>query len=310
MNSMPSSMAPAPIDHLDVVAAGQAERGAAGVHRHVAAADHRHRVGHFRTRPGVDAAQELDPVDHPGVVLAGHVHAFAPPGTDGQQDSVVSFLQALQGDVPAERAVQVDLEPRAARGQAVQVFLDDPRRQAKGGDAPHHHTAQAVGHLVDVHLVARGAEVVRRHQAGRPAADDRDGLLPGDRDRRRVIVAPHLVHDEALEIADLQGAVAGGTAAGGFAGRIAHPPADRAEGVGGGNRLKSLGKLALPDVGDVGGRVGADGTGDLAGRRDEMRVAGVVLQLGGQQHFVGAVAGAFDRHLQPTLPKGSGSRRR
>ena len=93
----------APVDHLDILAAGQALGHPAGVHGDIAAADHRHGLGHLGPRPGVDLAQVLDAVDDPLVVLAGNFHALAPPRADGQQHGVVAILELVEGDIAAQR---------------------------------------------------------------------------------------------------------------------------------------------------------------------------------------------------------------
>jgi hypothetical protein len=82
----------AAVDHFYVLAAGHAERRAAGIHRDVAAADHHHGLGQLWALAGVDPAQEGDAVDYPRVVLAGDSHVLAPPGPDGEQHRVVLLL--------------------------------------------------------------------------------------------------------------------------------------------------------------------------------------------------------------------------
>ena len=84
-----------------------------------------------------------------------------------------------------------------------------------------------------------------------------------------------LVHDEALQIANCDGAIAIGAAAGGFARRVAHAATNGAEGIGGGDGLESFLHLAFPDITDIGGRIGADGARHLAGRGNEVDVLNI-----------------------------------
>ena len=65
-------------------------------------------------------------------------------------------------------------------------------------------------------------------------------------------------------------------AAGRLAGRVADATADGAEGVGGGDGFEGACEVFFPDIAYVGGCVGADGAGDLAGGGDVVDVAGVV----------------------------------
>ena len=128
-------------------------------------------------------------------------------------------------------------------------------------------------------------------------------IAPAARDRRRGRAPgrPELVHHEALQVPNLHRAVAVDTTAGGLAGSVAYPPADGAEGVVGGDRLEGALVVLVPDVGDAERRIGADRTGDLARRGDEVDVAGVVLVLRrrvGHQDAVDVV----DRH-QPNCTR-------
>ena len=166
----------APVDHLHVAAARQPLRDAAGVHGDIAAAHHRHRLRHLRPRALVHVAQELHAVDHTGAVLARNAHLPAPPGADGEDHRIVALLELIQRHVAPERRLQMNLHPGAAPHHAVEVLIDDAGRQAEGRDAPDHHAAEAVRHLVDMHRVARDREVVRRGQPGRARAHHGDAL--------------------------------------------------------------------------------------------------------------------------------------
>ena len=60
----------AAVDDLDVLAAGQALRDPAGIHRDIAAADHHHRLRHLGALARVHPAQEPHSVDDPLVLLS------------------------------------------------------------------------------------------------------------------------------------------------------------------------------------------------------------------------------------------------
>ena len=167
---------PAPVDHFHGLAAGHAQGRAAGVHGDIAAADDHNGLGQFRALARIDAAQERDPVDHILVVLSGDAHGLAPPGADGEQHRVMALFQLFHGDAVAERRVEMQRDAGALVEEAVHVLFDDVGRAAEPGDAPDHHAAGPVRHLIDVDLVAGDREVVRRGEAGRSGADNADAL--------------------------------------------------------------------------------------------------------------------------------------
>ena len=299
----------APVDDLDVLAPGQTPGHPARIHGHVTAADHHHRFRHLGACARIDPPQEAHTVDDTLVVLARDAHGLSPPGADGEQHGVVPGLELGQAHVTPERRARVHGEPLAFRGEAIEVFLDDAGRQPKRRDAPHHHAAGTLGHLVDVHLEAGDTQIVRRHQPGRSGTDDAHALRARDRYRRRVVVVTDRVHHVAFQIAYLHGPVAVGAPARRFARGVAHAPADGAEGVGGRDRLEGLCELPLPDVGEIGRRIGADGAGHLAGGRHEMeigRVVGVLRRRLPHEYPVDVI----DRHARPTSTRSSGLRAR
>ena len=294
----------AAVDHLDVFDPRQAFGRAAGVHGDVAAADHEHGLGQRRARAVVDLVEETHAVAHEGFGFVGDPHRLADEGADREQHRIVPLLQLVECDVTAERAVQVHFDPRAMRQHAVDVLLHRGLRQAKARDTPVHHAAELIGGLVHVHLVTGLGEIVRGGKARGAGADDGDGLVLADRDRRQRVTRPERFEHVALEVADRDRAVAVGAAAGRLAGRVADAAADRAERVGRGDRLERFLELALPDVGDVRRRVGAYRAGDLARRRDEMNVRGIVFEVrrrGDRKLVIGV--GNF--HCQPALRSSS-----
>ena len=271
---------PPTIDDLDVLAAGQALGHAAGIHGDVTATDDHDGLGQFGPFAAVDAPQEGHAVDDARVLIAWHAHGLAPPGADAEQHRLVPLLELFEGYLMSEPGVEVHLDARAVIEDSVHVLLDDPHWKPEGRDAPDHHAAEAVGHLVEVHFVARLGQVLRGGHARRPRTDDAHRLVLRDLDGRQMVILSELIHDEALEIADRQGAVGVGAAAGRLARGIANPAADGTERIGGGDRLEGLFDLVFPDVGDVGRRVRADGAGHLTGRRHEVGVVGVVEEFG------------------------------
>ena len=282
----------AAVDDLHVLDAGHAQRRAAGVHGNVAAAHNDHLLGQCRAFACIDATQEAHAVDHVLAGLAGDAHGLAPPRADGHQHRRVALLEFIQRHVLAQRHAAMQVNARAVLEQALHVLGNDVGRQAEARNTPHHHAAGLVHHLVDVHFEARFGQVLRGSEAGGARTDDANRLLAGDLHRRQVVVVAELVHHVALEVADGQGAIAFGAAAGGFAGRVADAAADRGEGVRRGDGLEGLGELLFPDIADVGGGVGADGARHLAGGGHEVRVLHIIAcRRLGRAHTVDVVHG-------------------
>ena len=124
---------PAPVDDLHVLAAREAPRRAAGVHRDVAGADDDHLRRQLGPLAAVDAAQELDSVLDPPVAAVLQVEPLGPPRTDRQEDGVVALLQLLEGDVVPERRSQVHRDPWTARQHPVDVLAEDLGGQRNAG---------------------------------------------------------------------------------------------------------------------------------------------------------------------------------
>ena len=117
-------------------------------------------------------------------------------------------------------------------------------------------------------------------------------------------VAPSLSITKRFRFRICTAPVAVDTPAGGLTGGVAYPAADGAEGIGGGDRLEGALVVLVPDGGDVGRRIGADRTGDLARSGDVVDVAGVVLVLRRRVGHQDAVD-VLDRH-QPNRTRRSG----
>ena len=160
----------------------------------------------------------------------------------GDEHRVVPLAQLRQGHVAADGAVQVEADAALLEGApAAQHHL---LLQLEVRDAVDHQPAGAVVAVVDVHLVAAGAQPLGGGEAGRAGADDADALREfGARARRRDPAAlPGGVGDVLLDRADgdalealLDDAIA-----------LAEPvlradaAADLGEGVGGGGDLVGL----------------------------------------------------------------------
>ena len=274
----------APVDNLDVLAPGQALGDAAGVHRDVAGADDDHADGSSGRAPPLTRAEERDAVDDARIVdRASEPRPFAHHAPIVNSAASWRSFSSSRVTSRAERRVEMHGDPRAAGEHPVDVLVEDLWRAAERGDAPGHVAAEHPGQLVDVDRVARLREILRGGQAGRAAADDADRLRLRDRHGGRAMRRAELVHHVALQVADRERPVRVGAAAGRLARRVADPAADRRERVRRGDRLERLLDLPLPDVRDVGGRVGSDRAGDLTRRGDEVGVVDVVGQreLGG-----------------------------
>ena len=296
----------AAVDDSDLFAAGKAPGDPTRVHGHIPATDDDDGFGKRRALSGVDSAQETHPVHDLRVVLARDVHGLAPPGPYGEQNGVVTLFELVERNVPAQCSLEMDPQPFALVGQSLDVLVDHPTGQAEGGNPPRHQATQAIAHLIHVDGVAGDAQIVGGGEACRSGTHDADRLGTRDRYWRRVAAVTDLVHDEALEVADLQRAVAVGAAAGRLAGSVADASADGAEGVGGGDGLKGFGVLPLPDQGDVGGSIRAHRTGDLTGGGHKVRVPRVVAGAGGRVGHLDALK-VVDAHV--TFTRGQVSRR-
>ena len=105
-------------------------------------------------------------------------------------------------------------------------------RQAVLGDPESHHPAHHRAGLVDRHVVAEAAQVVRRGETRGPGADDEHPLARGlARDVDGPALSDCLVAEEALDRVDPHGLVELRAVAGGLAGVVADPPHDRRERV-------------------------------------------------------------------------------
>ena len=169
-------------------------------------------------------------------------------------------------------------QARAFLLEALNVLLNNASWQAELGDAPGHHPTGAIGHLVDVNGKTRRTQVVGRAQAGRSRAHDSHCLAAANGDWLSNMLCTQLLHNETLEVANLQGPIATLATTGRLTGRIADTATNGAEWVASRDRLEGLRVLFLPDVGDIRRCISANRAGNLARRRHIMPIAGVVFE--------------------------------
>ena len=94
-------------------------------------------------------------------------------GADGEEGRVEAALGHRFLDV-GDLAVQLELD--AHREDPVDLGVEHVARQPVGRDAEAHHAAGHRAGLVDRHLVAEAAQVVRGGEPGGPGADDQHAL--------------------------------------------------------------------------------------------------------------------------------------
>ena len=178
-------------DHLDVLAA-EAARGAAAIHRGVAAAEHDHALADLLDMAERHRGQPVDAdVDIGGGFLAaGNVELAAARRAGADEDRVVVFAEQLLQAVDALTALELDAEIEDVVG-----FLVDHRiRQAEFRNLRAHHAARFRVGIEHGAVIAERREIARHGERGRTAADDRDALAVL---RRR---ARHAVLDVVLEV--------------------------------------------------------------------------------------------------------------
>ena len=187
----------------DLVGAA-AEGGAPGVVGHVAAAhdDHAPAGGHRlaqRLR-----AQELDGAQDALLVETRDRQVLALVQAGGEEDGLVAVgEQRVDGEIGA--AAPTGLQLDAEGGDAVDLALEDVARQAVLGDADAQHAAGHRQGLEHGGLVAELRELAGGGEACGAAADDGDGLVVEDGQRRGQLRRRAVVGDETLDAGDGDG---------------------------------------------------------------------------------------------------------
>ena len=160
-------------DHLHVLAA-EAARGAAAVHRGVAAAEHDDALADL-----VDVAERdgRQPVDADVDVLrrflaAGNVELAAARRAGADEDRVVVLRQQLLQAVDAVAALELDAEVEDVVG----LLVDHRVGQAEFRNLRPHHAAGLRVLIEHRAVVAERGEVARDRERSGAAADQRDAL--------------------------------------------------------------------------------------------------------------------------------------
>ena len=178
-------------DHLDVLAA-EAARGAAAIHRGIAAAEHDHALADL-----LDMAERHagEPVDADmdiggGFLAAGNLELAAARRAGADKDRVVVLGQQLLQAFDAMPAFELDTEIEDVIG-----FLVDHRiRQPEFRNLRAHHSARLRIGIEHRAVIAERREIARHRERGRTAADDGNALAVL---RRRL---RHAVLDVVLEV--------------------------------------------------------------------------------------------------------------
>ena len=155
-----------------LVACRRPQRGAGGVERHVAATDDDDPAAEVDAEAPVDVEQELDRRQHAVELVAGQVEVAPSPAPDGHEQRLVTVQQLRDRHVDADPERELDVDAELDDG--LDLAGDEPAGEAVLGDAEHHHPAEAVGRLVDGHRMAGQAQLVRRREPRRSAADHAD----------------------------------------------------------------------------------------------------------------------------------------
>ena len=207
-------------DHLDVFAA-EAARGAAAVHRGVAAAEHDDALADLADMLERDRGQPFDADVNigGGFLAAGNFELAAARRAGADKHRVVVFGEQLLQAVDAVAALELDAEVEDVVG-----FLVDHRiRQPEFRNLrPHHAAGLGVG-IEHGAVVTERREVAGHRQRGGAAADDRDALaVLRQRPRHAVLDVVLEIGGDALQPADRDRRILdAAAAAGGLARTIA-----------------------------------------------------------------------------------------
>jgi hypothetical protein len=160
-------------DHLDVLAAEPA-RGAAAIHRGVAAAEHDHALADLVDVAERDAGEPVDAdMDVAcGLLAAGDIEFAAARRARADEDRIVIVCEKLLQALDAVTALELDAETQDVIG----LFVDHGVGQAEFRNlAPHHAAGLRIG-IEHRAVIAERREIARHRQRGGPAADQRDAL--------------------------------------------------------------------------------------------------------------------------------------
>src|SRR5665648_787235 len=242
----------------------QADDGAGGVERHVAAADDHDVLADGRCAAEVELAQQLDGAAYAVELVARQLDLGALLQAGGQIDGLEALLkEALDGEVGARALAELELD--TLRQHLVDLALDDVVRQAVVGDARAQHAAGDLLRLEDSDLVTEVSKVAGAGEAGGAGADDGHTFLVDDRHRLHRQSRPHLVGHEALDGRDGDGLVDLAADTGGLAEVRTDAAAHAAERVGLAGHAVGVFEAPGGDQRHVALGGGVHGAGALAG---------------------------------------------
>ena len=229
----------------------------------VAAADDDHPRPDLHRLAAAHGMQEVDTAEHEGLLDTLDRDEARSLGAEAEEHGVVVLAEGLKA---ADRGAGVDRDTQCP--DLVDFLLEQIGRQAVGRNAVAQLPAGLLQRLEDLDLVAVGAQVVGRGEAGRPGADDADALARSGRDLRlRVAALSQAVLGRlGLQRPDEDRAVAAAAHAGGFARRRADQAADQRQRVIAPDDLDGGTIVAVTEVGDEAGDVDVGRTGAVAGR--------------------------------------------
>ena len=280
----------------------QAQSGAGGIHRHVAAAHHADLfAGEVGGLALADAPQQLHGADHVFGCLALQAQLFVVVGADGDIHRIKAALDIRHGQIFSDGHAGVDGD---AGGQdIVDVPVQYLLGQAIVGDAIAQHAAQLGPLLVHRDLVPHQGQVIGGRQTAGAAADDGHRLARLRGLFRHGGVLP-VVHGKALQPADIHRVVHHTAAALGLAGVFAHIGAGGGEGVVLADEPHRVAVTALPHQGHIAGYIHmgrADGhTGDgVAQGADAPAVKSVLLKI------LPEAPHALEHHVGGLVPDGA-----
>src|SRR5580704_2454399 len=208
------------------VAAIEAQRRSAAVHRRIADSDDQHSLADLL---GVAERDRLQPVDADmdAIALApsGDIEVLAAwcPGAD--EDRIEVLLE--QGSEARHRRVQSEVDPQVDDGG--DLLVEDLRGEPEGRDIGAHQAARLVELLEDDHLVAEWDQVVCHGERRRPRTDADDpppGLARGNHGEAVGDVAAQVGGDPFQAADRHRGPVDPGAPARGLAGAVAGSPED------------------------------------------------------------------------------------
>src|ERR1700686_7826 len=209
-------------DHLDVLAAETA-RGAAAIHRGIAAAEHDHTLADLA---GVFERDRGEPVDADvniggRFLAAGNIEFAAARRAGADKDRIVVFAEQFLQAVDALTAFELDAEIEDVIG-----FLVDHRiRQPEFRNLGSHHAARLRIGIEHRAVIAERRQVARDGERGGATTDDRNTLAVFRSGPRHPVFDVILeVGGDALQPADRDRSVLDAAAAArGFARTIAGP---------------------------------------------------------------------------------------